>query len=363
MAVAIRAERLTREYGGVAALAGIDLTIEEGEWVSVMGPSGSGKSTLLNLVAGLDRATGGRIEVCGYDLTRLDGAALAEYRRDRLGMVFQQFHLIPYLSALENVMIAQYFHSATDAAEARGCLEQVGLGHRLTHLPAQLSGGEQQRVCIARALVNHPRLLLADEPTGNLDERNENAVMELFHGLHQRGHTVVMVTHDLEIGKMAQRRILLNHGAVVEPHMVMESYERYSDEILEMLYKSDGEREGGELKPLHQILKEIPGSTREMVGWMEGAGMVEVREDRLSFRERGRAQAREVVRRHRLAEKLFTDVFEVSRETMQAGACQFEHILTPEMTESICSFLKHPATCPHGNPIPHGACCARAGGV
>ncbi|MBI3271724.1 MAG: ATP-binding cassette domain-containing protein [Planctomycetes bacterium] len=357
MAVAIRTERLAREYKGVSALGGVDVEVQEGEWVAVMGPSGSGKSTLLNVVAGLDRPTGGRVEVLGRDLGALDGARLAEFRRDHVGIVFQQFHLIPYLTALENVMLAQYFHSMTDEAEAKGMLDGVGLGDRAHHLPSQLSGGEQQRVCIARALVNHPRLLLADEPTGNLDERNERLVMDLFRELHRKGHTLVLVTHDLDIGKLAQRRVLLNHGAVVEPHMVFESIERYSDEVLEMLWKAgqDGD------KSLHHVLSEIQGITPEMVSRMQELGLLEIRGDNLLFQERGKTHAREVVRRHRLAEKLFTDVFEVSREEMKAGACQFEHILSAEMTDSICSFLKHPATCPHGNPIPTGKCCSRGG--
>ena len=139
---------------------------------------------------------------------------LDRFRSDKIGFIFQQFHLIPYLSALENVMLAQYFHSMTDEPEARAALEKVGLGERTAHLPSELSGGEQQRVCIARALINNPPILLADEPTGNLDHTNQRIVAELLTDLHHQGHTIVMVTHDPEMAALAQRRIALSHGKV-----------------------------------------------------------------------------------------------------------------------------------------------------
>jgi len=145
----------------------------------------------------------------------LPSKELARFRRETVGLVFQQFHLVPYLTALENVMLAQYFHSMADEAEARAALEAVGLGERLHHLPAQLSGGEQQRVCIARALINQPRLILADEPTGNLDAANEEIVLDIFRQLHAQGHTLVVVTHDARVGRLADRLITLEHGRVV----------------------------------------------------------------------------------------------------------------------------------------------------
>lgn len=208
------ARGLTRRYGELRALDQVNLEVAAGEWVAMMGPSGSGKTTLLNLIAGLDRPDGGSLRVGGQEISQLKGAALAKYRREFIGLVFQQFHLIPYLSALENVMLAQYFHSIADAAEAQAALERVGLGERLHYLPSQLSGGEQQRVCIARALINEPRLLLADEPTGNLDEASEKAVLGLFRHLHQEGHTVIMVTHDPDVARLADRIIRLEHGRV-----------------------------------------------------------------------------------------------------------------------------------------------------
>lgn len=211
----VRAVQLSRFYGELRALDAVDLEVVRGEWVSVMGPSGSGKTTLLNILGGLDRPTSGQLYVDGTDVTRLASKDLARFRRETVGLVFQQFHLVPYLTALENVMLAQYFHSMADEAEAHAALEAVGLGERLHHLPAQLSGGEQQRVCIARALINQPKIILADEPTGNLDAVNEEIVLDIFHRLHAQGHTLIVVTHDSRVGGLADRLITLEHGQVV----------------------------------------------------------------------------------------------------------------------------------------------------
>ncbi len=212
-------EEVSKIYPGpVVALDRISVRVQPGEWVAIMGASGSGKSTLLNLIACLDRPTTGRVAIDGIEVGRMSEAQLTELRRERVGLIFQQFYLIPYLTAVENVMLAQYFHSMADEAEAREALVRVGLGDRLHHLPSQLSGGEQQRVCIARALINQPKILLADEPTGNLDEGNELVVMEILQGLHKDRHTIVMVTHDPHIGRLADRRIELEHGRIVPVH-------------------------------------------------------------------------------------------------------------------------------------------------
>jgi len=208
----VEAEGLSRRFGSLRALDELALTVEEGDWVAVTGPSGSGKTTLLNILSGLDRPTSGTVRVGGVDLAGLSARELAGYRQRTVGLVFQQFHLIPYLTALENVMLAQYVHSMTDRGEAEEALRKVGLGERLGHLPSQLSGGEQQRVCIARALINQPPLILADEPTGNLDAVNEAIVMSLLADLHQRGHTLVLVTHDPTIAARANREIRPEHG-------------------------------------------------------------------------------------------------------------------------------------------------------
>jgi len=162
----------------------------------------------------LDRPTCGTLKIDGVDVAAMSAKELDRFRADKIGFIFQQFHLIPYLTALENVMLAQYFHSMTDEAEARAALEKVGLGDRVSHLPSELSGGEQQRVCIARALINNPPILLADEPTGNLDLANQQIVAELLKTLHAAGHTIVMVTHDPEMAALAQRKIALSHGRV-----------------------------------------------------------------------------------------------------------------------------------------------------
>lgn len=207
---------VSKSYGTVHALQDINLEVEQGEWVSIMGPSGSGKSTLMNIIGCMDSPTSGSVILDGTDITKLGPKQLTEIRRDKIGLVFQQFHLIPHLTALENVMVAQYYHSMPDEKEALEALERVGLVQRANHLPSQLSGGEQQRVCIARALINYPAVILADEPTGNLDEANEQVVVDLFRELHDEGHTIIVVTHDPEVGQLAGKRVTLEHGKLVK---------------------------------------------------------------------------------------------------------------------------------------------------
>jgi len=205
-------ENLTKQYGALRALGGVSFGVNTGEWVALMGPSGSGKTTLINILGGLDTLSSGRVVVDGVDLSKLRENEIVRYRAEKVGFVFQQFHLVPYLTALENVMLAQYFHSITDEKEAAEVLKRVGLGDRLTHLPAQLSGGEQQRVAIARALINDPPLILADEPTGNLDSAAGAEVMDMLRQLHQEGRTVVLVTHDDAVAAYAEREILFKDG-------------------------------------------------------------------------------------------------------------------------------------------------------
>jgi putative ABC transport system ATP-binding protein len=208
----VQVENLEKRFDAVRALGGVSFEVEAGEWIAIMGPSGSGKTTLINILGGLDHPTSGRVVVDAMEIGQLSERELTRYRSDKIGFVFQQFHLVPYLTALENVMLAQYFHSITDEKEAAAALYRVGLAERLEHLPAQLSGGEQQRVAIARALINHPKLILADEPTGNLDEENEATILKLLHELHSAGHTILVVTHSQAIGNLADRRIELEHG-------------------------------------------------------------------------------------------------------------------------------------------------------
>lgn len=205
---------ISKIYGDLKALDKINLTVEEGEWLSIMGPSGSGKTTLMNIIGCMDKPSLGKIDLAGQDISKLSSKELTIVRRDMIGLVFQQFHLVNYLTALENVMMAQYYHSLPDEKEALEALESVGLKERAKHLPNQLSGGEQQRVCIARALINHPKLLLADEPTGNLDEKNEKLVMEIFEKLHNAGSTIIVVTHDPEVADQAERMVVLEHGKI-----------------------------------------------------------------------------------------------------------------------------------------------------
>jgi putative ABC transport system ATP-binding protein len=216
VAALVDIENLRKEFGNVCALDGVSFRVKAGEWIAIMGPSGSGKTTLINILGGLDTPTSGKAVVDGTDVARLDETGLTRFRAEKIGFIFQQFHLVSYLTAVENVMLAQYFHSTTDEKEARAALGRVGLTERLEHLPAQLSGGEQQRVAVARALINHPKLILADEPTGNLDETNEQIVIQLLRDLHAEGHTILMVTHAPSIGRLADRRIDLAHGRLAE---------------------------------------------------------------------------------------------------------------------------------------------------
>ena len=203
---------ISKIYGDLKALDRISLTVPEGEWLAIMGPSGSGKSTMMNIIGCMDKASMGKIELAGKDISRLTPKELTVVRRDMIGLIFQQFHLVNYLTAVENVMMSQYYHSMPDEEEAMEALASVGLKERAKHLPNQLSGGEQQRLCIARALINHPKLLLADEPTGNLDEKNEMLVMEIFRKLHKAGSTIIVVTHDPEVAEQADRMVVLEHG-------------------------------------------------------------------------------------------------------------------------------------------------------
>ena len=212
MAPLVQVDQLEKRFGEVRALDRVSFDVEAGEWIAIMGPSGSGKTTLINILGGLDHPSAGRVVVDGLEIGSLGERELTRYRADKIGFVFQQFHLIPYLTALENVMLAQYFHSITDEKDAAEALCRVGLSDRLQHVPAELSGGEQQRVAIARALINQPKLILADEPTGNLDEANEAVVLKLLHELHDAGHTILVVTHSQAIGNLADRRVELEHG-------------------------------------------------------------------------------------------------------------------------------------------------------
>lgn len=210
----IKINNLNKEFGKVKALNNINLSVYEGEWLAIMGPSGSGKSTLLNILSLMDTPSSGEYILDNENLEQMDEGQKITLRREKIGLVFQQFHLIPYLNALENVMLSQYYHSSVDEEDAKMVLEKVGLSHRLTHLPSQLSGGEQQRVCIARALINNPELLLADEPTGNLDEANEQIVLQTLQKLKNEGKTIVLITHNPDLAKFADRTLILQHGVL-----------------------------------------------------------------------------------------------------------------------------------------------------
>jgi putative ABC transport system ATP-binding protein len=377
-------DSLVKEYGNLRALNVVSFSIQQGDWVALMGPSGSGKTTLINILGGLDTLTSGHAIVDGVDLAKLGENDLVRYRAEKIGFVFQQFHLVPYLNALENVMLAQYFHSVTDEKQAVEALRRVGLGDRLTHLPPQLSGGEQQRVAIARALINHPKLILADEPTGNLDEANEEIVIQLFRELHNAGHTILMVTHDPDIAQQADRRIELAHGhlsfdsALHGPNHPMacplantadcctpvsRDDEIRFDHLLEQIWirGEEGQPAQKELLRSEGPAGQLPVVTGEpvsrLLARMSEMHLVEVRNEEVQLTTQGHQRARDVIRRHRLAERLFKDTFRIDDHEAHTQACKFEHIISPELDQRICSFLGHPKTCPHGNPIPPGECC------
>jgi putative ABC transport system ATP-binding protein len=211
----IRLQAIKKYYDeSTHVLENLNLIIHKGAWTSIIGPSGSGKTTLLNIIGCLDSATAGSVFINDTEITKLNQTQLTRFRRENIGLIFQQYHLVPYLTALENVMMAQYYHSVIDEEKAIETLKKVGLGHRLDHVPSHLSGGEQQRVCIARALINEPKILLADEPTGNLDQKNGEIVLNLIRQLHTEGHTIILVTHNADIAKLGQRIITVIDGKI-----------------------------------------------------------------------------------------------------------------------------------------------------
>jgi putative ABC transport system ATP-binding protein len=389
----IRLQHVSKHYPAKAeengavirALDDVSLAVAPGEWLAMMGPSGSGKSTLVNLIGCLDRPTTGEIWLDNENVASMSASELNRVRAEKIGFVFQQFHLIPYLTALENVMLAQYFHSMTDEQEALEALERVGLRERAHHLPAHLSGGEQQRVCIARALINDPKIVLADEPTGNLDAQNEEIVLRLLRELHQQGRTIIMVTHDPVVARLADRRIELHHGRIAEQEVFSMSDEVQFDEVLEEIWVLQEHGEPAEVGRM-EVHGALPVAIA--VEKMNELGLVATRphppqphahktivnpchdslkpaaanlgdgELMVEFTPRGRQRAADVIRRHRLAERLFTESLGmVNEEEIEQQACKFEHILSPEATDRICAFLGHPRTCPHGAVIPPGPCC------
>jgi len=386
-------ERVTKDYPGsppVRALDGVTLSVSVGELVAVVGPSGSGKTTMLHVMGTLDRASSGTVRVTGLEAARMTDREVSALRAFRIGFVFQQFFLAEHQSVLANVTDGLLYAGIPRAERRRlaaVALERVGLAHRADARPTQLSGGQRQRVAIARAIAGRPPVVLADEPTGNLDAVNEEIVLRLLRELHQQGRTIVMVTHDPVVARLADRRIELHHGRIAAQEVFAMADEEQFDEVLEELWVMAEHGEIAELEhmevhgalpvsiavekmtelglvaagphpperhvhrpfvnPCHDNLKPLGASTGD------GSMIIEMT-------ERGRKRAADVIRRHRLAERLFTDSLAMDSETeIEEQACKFEHILSPGATDKICAFLGHPRTCPHGAPIPPGECCGK----
>ena len=217
-------KNVSKIYGDLKALDSVNVHVDKGEWVAIMGPSGSGKSTMMNIIGCMDRPTYGEVLLDGVDIAKESSKKLTDIRRDKIGLIFQQFHMVNYLTAVENVMVSQYYHSMPDEQEALEALGRVGLRERAHHLPSQLSGGEQQRVCVARALINHP----------------ENIVLDLFAQLHAEGTTLIVVTHDPEVADAAQRTIVLEHGKVAR-EVINEHFDEQQKEWLARL-KTENKR-------------------------------------------------------------------------------------------------------------------------
>lgn len=210
----IEANNIHKSFGDTHVLKGITFKVEKGEWVSIVGKSGSGKTTLLNILSLMDNLTDGSYMLDGVEAAHITEEEKLVIRREKIGLIFQQFHLIPYLNVLDNVKLAQYYHSMVDDEDAKLVLKRVGLDDRLSHLPSELSGGQQQRLCIARSLINNPNILLADEPTGNLDEENGRVVLEILKDLKKEGKTIVLITHNPDLAQFADKIITLKDGFI-----------------------------------------------------------------------------------------------------------------------------------------------------
>ena len=210
-------DHISKIYGDLRAVDDLTLTVPQGEWLAIVGSSGSGKTTLMNMIGCMDTPSKGSVMLEGRKLEDLNAKQLADVRKNMIGLVFQKFYLVPHLTAVENVMVAQYYHSVVNEQQALEALERVGLKERAHHLPGQLSGGEQQRVCIARALINCPKLILADEPTGNLDKKSSKEIIDYLCEINKSNNqTILMVTHDMEIAKRANRILIIEDGKIVK---------------------------------------------------------------------------------------------------------------------------------------------------
>ena len=375
----------------VPALSDVSFTVEKGEFVVLSGGSGAGKTTLLRLLYRDELPSEGAIEVADFEVTELRRSEVPHLRRS-IGVVFQDPKLLDGRTVFDNVAFVLRV-LGTPRREVRprtlASLKAVGLSARAQAYPHQLSQGEAQRAALARALVKSPALLLADEPTGNLDAQNEEIVLHLLRQFHKQGRTIVMVTHDPAVARLADRKVELHHGHVAEQESFKFSDEEQFDEVLEEVWtlKENGVRpEVGRMHVsgplpvafavqkmtemgLLQVLagaqsenghKEVRNRCHEVI-YPESVNVTGEQNLAIDFTPRGEQRAANIIRRHRLAERLFMETLHIENEAeVEQQACKFEHILSAQATERICTFLDHPRTCPHGSPIPEGECCVKA---
>ncbi len=308
----------------------LNLSIEKGEWLSIVGPSGAGKSTLLYTIAGIKKPNSGTLIVLGENLGKMTETEKAEFRRNKIGFIFQELNLVEWLNAVENVMLAQHIHSIADREEALKLLKKLDLENKEHLYPHQLSGGEKQRLAIARAIVNDPEIILADEPTANLDEISVKKVLDILSDLQKRGKTIIMVTHDYEVAAKTNRIITLKYGKIQN-----REYKVNDEEILVSLWFA---KEGDHIPEISDYLP-----------YAKSKGWIHLTDDGFIFSQIGKMLASDVVKRKRLAEILTLATLNIE----SPPPCCSLPPLREEETTSIEAMLKYPKRCPHGRIIPY----------
>ena len=335
------------------ALDGVSFGVEEGEWIAIMGPSGSGKTTLINILGGLDTPTSGQALVDGTDVARLDEVGLTRFRAEKIGFIFQQFHLVPYLTALENVMLAQYFHSTTDETEAASGARtrRPGRSHRSSSLAAfrrraaaRRRGPRADQSSEVDSRGRAHRQPRRSKP-GNRDSPSPRTPCRRPH--HPDGHAQPSIGASPIAASIS--RMAASHPSPRFPEKRKSRWTTSSSKSGFAAKKAS--------RPSSNASASAPARPSAHLARLKDLGLLEVRNSEVALTSRGETRARDIIRRRRLAERLFTDTFSIAESEAESHACKFEHIISPELDQRICTFLGHPKTCPHGNPIPAGRCC------